>query len=109
MYASPSIRGYFGIAGHRPGHHAGWPGLDHYHRWREEVAGLGWVAWRAALTGTRSARPGWLPEADFGLQAAARLRADGEGSAVRLGDGLDDRQPEAEALAVAGAVGAEPL
>src|SRR5215468_5603312 len=63
MYASPSIRGYFGIAGHRPGHHAGWPGLDHYHRWREEVAGLGWVAWRAALAGTGSVRPGWLPEA----------------------------------------------
>src|SRR5262245_9233244 len=51
---------------------------------------------------------GW-GEADLGAQAAAGLRADGEGGAVRMGDGLDDGQAEPEALAVAGAVGAKPL
>src|SRR5215813_7762145 len=50
-----------------------------------------------------------LGEADFGAQAAAGLRVDGEGGAVRMGDGLDDGQAEPEALAVAGAVRAKPL
>ena len=48
-------------------------------------------------------------KADFDVQAAAGLRADGERGGVGLGDCLDDGQAQAKAVPVAGAVCAEPL
>ena len=48
-------------------------------------------------------------ERHLGSQAASGSWVEGQGGAVGGGDGLHDRQPQAEARAVAGAVGAKPL
>jgi hypothetical protein len=53
-------------------------------------------------------RPGGR-ECHLGSQAASGSWVEGQGGAVGGGDGLHDRQPQAEARAVAGAVGAKPL
>jgi hypothetical protein len=48
-------------------------------------------------------------EADFDVEAAARLCVGGEGGAVGGGDRVHDREAESEAVALVGAVGAEAL
>ena len=48
-------------------------------------------------------------ECYLGPQAASGSWVDGQGGAVGGGDGVHDGQPQAEARAVAGAVGAKPL
>ena len=45
-----------------------------------------------------------LREADLDLEAAVGSRLDGEGGVVCGGDGFDDREPEADAVAVIGSV-----
>src|SRR5689334_11212836 len=57
--------------------------------------------------GSGRTRDGW--EIDGDVQSAIRPGMGGERGAVRLGDGGDDGQPEAVAVAVVGTVGAEAL
>ena len=57
----------------------------------------------------RHAMPPGGRERHLGSHAASGSWVDGQGGAVGGGDGLHDRQPQAEAPGVAGAVGAEPL
>src|SRR5215471_6721269 len=80
---------------------AGWSGARSPRRYAD-----GGRAGSGRRRRSRRLRPG---EADFGALAAERLRAEDQDGAVRLGDGLDDRQPEAEPLPVTRAVTAEPL
>jgi hypothetical protein len=53
-------------------------------------------------------RPGGR-ECYLGSQAASGSWVEGQGGVVGGGDGLHDRQPQAEARAVAGAAGVKPL
>jgi hypothetical protein len=48
-------------------------------------------------------------EAHFDVEAASRLRVGSDRSAVGVGDGLHDGEPETDTVAAAGAVGAESL
>lgn len=86
---------------------------------RGRLTGTGVPAWSAGwvrttsgrvAAGVAAARAGGGDREAYGhLQSAARVGVHGERCVVGGGDGLDDGKPEPEALAVAGALGAEAL